>query len=296
MSEDPAAITFRVIQELMPEYHIPPDLLNGVFAAIPPPPAAATAAWRHARVTRVIEEVAARVPMDAAQGHLAAQIAVFQFMADGLAAQIHAPGLDMLEMYRLTRLMDALAQTVARLERSLERRQFRVMPFRDVRAVDGFDLDAMDAVWCRREPADGPLLGAGPVGNLVGNSVGKLVGGSAEGSHREAQREAQWASRGEIAWTTRWATQWKVLWETQWTTRRQALGGVKRRSRGRRLGSKTPWLARRSLPPGAPRRKGSSRGPRRQRAGRRRRSQWRRRVRPAGPAYRHPDRSRAWMA
>ncbi len=184
MSEDPAAITFRVIQELMPEYHIPPDLLNGVFAAIPPPPAAATAAWRHARVTRVIEEVAARVPMDAAQGHLAAQIAVFQFMADGLAAQIHAPGLDMLEMYRLTRLMDALAQTVARLERSLERRQFRVMPFRDVRAVDGFDLDAMDAVWCRREPADGPLLGAGPVGNLGGNSVGKLVGsavGSPEG-------------------------------------------------------------------------------------------------------------------
>jgi hypothetical protein len=185
MSEDPAAITFRVIQELMPEYHIPPDLLNGVFAAIPPPPAAATAAWRHARVTRVIEEVAARVPMDAAQGHLAAQIAVFQFMADGLAAQIHAPGLDMLEMYRLTRLMDALAQTVARLERSLERRQFRVMPFRDVRAVDGFDLDAMDAIWCRREPADGPLLGAGPVGNLVGNSASKLVGsavGSAVGS------------------------------------------------------------------------------------------------------------------
>ncbi|HET6237295.1 MAG TPA: hypothetical protein VFE41_20400 [Acetobacteraceae bacterium] len=37
MSEDPAAITFRVIQELMPEYHIPPDLLGGVFAAIPPP-------------------------------------------------------------------------------------------------------------------------------------------------------------------------------------------------------------------------------------------------------------------
>jgi hypothetical protein len=37
MSEGPAAITLRVIQELMPEYHIPPDLLGGVFAAIPPP-------------------------------------------------------------------------------------------------------------------------------------------------------------------------------------------------------------------------------------------------------------------
>jgi hypothetical protein len=46
MSEDPVAITFRVIRELMQEYHIAPDLLNGVFAAIPPPPAAATAATR----------------------------------------------------------------------------------------------------------------------------------------------------------------------------------------------------------------------------------------------------------
>ena len=46
MSEDPAAIGFRVIQELMPECHIAPDLLNGVFAAIPPPPAAATTATR----------------------------------------------------------------------------------------------------------------------------------------------------------------------------------------------------------------------------------------------------------
>ncbi len=165
-----------------------------MFAAIPPPPAAATAAWRHARVTRVIEEVAARVPMDAAQGHLAAQIAVFQFMADGLAAQIHAPGLDMLEMYRLTRLMDALAQTVARLERSLERRQFRVMPFRDVRAVDGFDLDAMDAVWCRREPADDHSLAPGPVGNLMR----KFSGQTWWEVRWEAQREAQLGKSGEI--------------------------------------------------------------------------------------------------
>ncbi len=50
--------------------------------------------------------------MDAAQGHVAGQIAVFQFVADDFAAQIHVPGLDMAEMYRLTRLADALTQTV----------------------------------------------------------------------------------------------------------------------------------------------------------------------------------------
>jgi hypothetical protein len=114
--------------------------------------------------------------MDAAQGHLAGQFAVFQFLADGMAAQIHAPGLDMLEMCRLTRLADALAQTVARLERSLERRQLRVMPFRDVWAVDGFDLDALDAIWCRGEGTGSPVLGAGPVGSSVGIPVGSPMG------------------------------------------------------------------------------------------------------------------------
>jgi hypothetical protein len=122
--------------------------------------------------------------MDAAQGHLAGQIAVFQFLADDFAAQIHAPGLDMLEMCRLTRLADALAQTVARLERSLERRQFRVMPFRDVRAVDGFDLDALDAIWCRGGGdrrygfwcGPGGKFGRKPRGNRNAQTGGKSSG------------------------------------------------------------------------------------------------------------------------
>jgi hypothetical protein len=41
MSDPSAGITFRVIQEAMPEYHLAPDLLNGVLTAMPPPPTAA---------------------------------------------------------------------------------------------------------------------------------------------------------------------------------------------------------------------------------------------------------------
>jgi hypothetical protein len=149
MSDPSAGITFRVIQEALPEYHLAPDLLGGVLTAMPLPPASASAAWRHARISRVIEEIAARVPMDAAQGHLAGQIVVTQFLADDMAARIHAPGLALPEMCRLTRTTDDLLRTVARLERALERRQVRVMPFRDVGAVDGFDLDALDGVWCQ---------------------------------------------------------------------------------------------------------------------------------------------------
>jgi hypothetical protein len=155
MSDPSAGITFRVIQEAMPEYHLAPDLLGGVLTAMPPPPASATAAWRHARISRIIEELAARVPMDAAQGHLAGQIVVTQFLADDMAARIHAPGLALPEMCRLTRTTDDLLRTVARLERALERRQVRVMPFRDVGAVDGFDLEALDGVWCGGATAAG---------------------------------------------------------------------------------------------------------------------------------------------
>jgi hypothetical protein len=276
MSEDPSAITFRVIQELMPEYHIPPDLLGDVFAAIPPPPAAATADWRHARVTRVIEEVAARMPMDAAQGHLAGQIAVFQFLADGMAAQIHAPGLAMLEMYRLTRLADALVQTVSRMERSLKRRQFRVMPFRDVRAVDGFDLDALDAIWCRREWAGSPVSGAGPVGSSVANRVDNPMGDLVEGpvgnpveSPVENPVENPAASPGRHE------------------TVSPEGGG---------------WGARPCGSPGGacPRARHDGKGRTAGRDGRgvrrRRRPQRRRRGRRAGPAYRHPDVSRVRMA
>jgi hypothetical protein len=149
MSDPSTGITFRVIQEAMPEYHLAPDLLDGVLTAMPPPPAAATAAWRRARLARIIEELAARVPMDAAQGHLAGQIVVTQFLADDMAARIHAPGLALADMCKLNRTTDDLLRTVARLERALERRQVRVMPFRDVGAVDGFDLDALDDVWCQ---------------------------------------------------------------------------------------------------------------------------------------------------
>jgi hypothetical protein len=162
MPDPSSGITFRVIQEMMPDYHLAPDLLDAVVAALPPPPPNATTAWRHARLTRVIEEVAARVPMDAAQGHLAGQIAMVQFLADDFATRIHTPGLDLGQMCRLTRTTDALLHTVARMERTLERRQFRVMPFRDVKAVDGFDLAALDRTWCSdrvQQPATGRRSG-----------------------------------------------------------------------------------------------------------------------------------------
>jgi hypothetical protein len=60
MSDAFSGITFRVIQALMPEYHLPDDLLNGVMATLLLPPADATAARRRGRPARIIEEISWR--------------------------------------------------------------------------------------------------------------------------------------------------------------------------------------------------------------------------------------------
>jgi hypothetical protein len=149
MSDNSKGITFRTIQEAMPEYHISDDLVRGVLGAMPPPGAGVSYAWRRERLARVIEEIAARVPMDAAQGHLAGQLVVVEFLADEMLERVTTWDLSLAERRLASRTSDDLSRSITRLERTLERRQARVMPFRDVGVVAGFDLDVLDRVWCR---------------------------------------------------------------------------------------------------------------------------------------------------
>jgi hypothetical protein len=153
MSEPSAGITFKVMQEMMPPYNIPPDLIEDVVAAMPPPPPGASRAWRDARLARVIEDLGSRVPMNAAQASLAGQIVIVVALASDAAARAGAPELDTAERCRLLRTTDALMNTLTRLERTLERRQFRVMPFRDARPVETIDMEVLDGAWCRRGAA-----------------------------------------------------------------------------------------------------------------------------------------------
>ena len=152
MADPSSGITFRTIQEAMPEYHISNSLLDGLLTAMPPPPPGAPPAWCRERLALIIDEIAARVPMDAAQGHLAAQCVLAQFLAEDMAARIRTPGLTMMEIRQVNGTADHLMCTVTRMERALERRQTRVMPFRDTGAVEGFDLDALEGVWRRGMP------------------------------------------------------------------------------------------------------------------------------------------------
>jgi hypothetical protein len=153
MSEPSAGITFKVMSEMTPEYNIPPDLIEDVVAALPPPPDGVSAAWRGLRLTRVTEDIASRVPMNAAQASLAGQIVIVVALANNMAKRAVAPELGDVARCRLARAADALLNTVSRLERTLERRQVRIMPFRDVRPVEKIDMVVLNGVWCRRETA-----------------------------------------------------------------------------------------------------------------------------------------------
>ena len=175
MADPSSGITFRTIQEAMPEYHISNSLLDGVLTALPPPPPGASPAWCRERLTVIIDEVAARVPMDAAQGHLATQCVLAAFLAEDMAGRLRTPGLTLMERRQVSGSADRLMCTVARMERALERRQFRVMPFRDTKAVDGFDLDALEGVWRRGMPG----LGAAGSGSAEAVGAGDAVAGTA---------------------------------------------------------------------------------------------------------------------
>jgi hypothetical protein len=121
---------------------------------MPAPPAGASAARCREQLTQIIEEVAARVPMDAAQGHLAAQCVLAEFLADDMAARIRTPGLSMMEMRQVSRTADDLLRTVSRMERAL--------------ASDGHDRRGRAGVTL--EQGDGWSLEVWPAG--AGASVG----------------------------------------------------------------------------------------------------------------------------
>src|SRR5580700_11296949 len=122
-------ITASVIQEMMPAYTLSNDLLQATFAALPPPPADASPAWRQARMTRLPQEVTAFMPADATQARLASQILIVRGLADTLAAQAYEPAISEERMYRLSRGAAEMLRMGALLERQLARSQQQPVPF-----------------------------------------------------------------------------------------------------------------------------------------------------------------------
>src|ERR1700733_3600018 len=100
MSLPSNGITQEVIREMMPPYYLSPDLLEAMFAAMPPPPPDASATWRQARITRLMQEFSTLMPANAAQARVVSQILIMRGLADAIAARAFAPELTALQMCR----------------------------------------------------------------------------------------------------------------------------------------------------------------------------------------------------
>jgi hypothetical protein len=147
MSIPSNGITADVIRDIMPPYHLSTDLLAGAFRALPPPPPDATAASRHARIARLVQEIGGLMPADAPQARIAAQIVVVREVTDDTFSLSHAPGLTVEQVCRLRRTAAGLTRSAATLERTLARRQAKPAPFFGTTLAEGVDLAALDAVW-----------------------------------------------------------------------------------------------------------------------------------------------------
>jgi hypothetical protein len=185
MSLSSTGITQDVIREMMPPYHLSPDLLEAMFAALPPPPPDAPTPWRQARITRLMQEISTLMPANAAQARLASQIVIVREMADTIAARAYAPELTVAQMCRIGRASAELVRTAAGVERLLARQQQKPVPFFGTVLADEVDVAAVDAAWGKAtagadamprpgpgvddaEPATRPRQGA--LGEEVGNA------------------------------------------------------------------------------------------------------------------------------
>jgi hypothetical protein len=149
MSLPSNGITQNVIREMMPPYDLSPDLLEAIFAALPPPPPEASATWRQARITRLMQEISTLMPANAAQARLTAEILIVRELAETIAARAYAPELTVAEMCRVGRTSAELVRTAAGVERLLARQQQKPAPFFGTVLADGVDVAAVDAGWCR---------------------------------------------------------------------------------------------------------------------------------------------------
>ena len=164
MSIPSNGITPEVIRGVMPPYRLSPDLMAATIAALPAPPPDTTTAWRQARLTRLLQEVAALKPADAAQARLATQLLTIRGLVDSFTVRAQAPNLEINQMCRLGRTAAELLRSAAALDRTLARHQQMPTPFYGTVIQDNVDMPALETIWASGIPASagtGSLASAG---------------------------------------------------------------------------------------------------------------------------------------
>jgi hypothetical protein len=135
----------EIIRDTLPRHRLGAYVLAAMFASIPAPLPHATAAWRQARVARLVREVAGLIPADAPQARIAAQIVIVREVTDDTFAQAGAPGTTVEQVCRLQRTASALMMSAAALECTLVRHQERPLPLFGTELADGIEIAAIAA-------------------------------------------------------------------------------------------------------------------------------------------------------
>ena len=173
-----AGITPDVIREMMPPYHLSPDLLEATLAALPPPPPGAPAAWRQARITRLMQEISTLMPANAAQARVASEILIVRELADAIAARAYAPDLTVPQMCRVGRTSAELGRTATGMVRALERSQQMPAPFFGTVLADGVDIAAVDAAWGKGTARPEAETAVGGSGDLTAGTAAEGMAGT----------------------------------------------------------------------------------------------------------------------
>jgi hypothetical protein len=178
MSLPSSGITASVIREMMPPYHLSPDLLEATLAALPPPPPGAPAAWRQARITRLMQEISTLMPANAAQARMASEILIVRELADAIAARAYAPDLTVPQMCRVGRASAELGRTATGMVRTLERSQQMPAPFFGTVLADGVDIAAVDAGWGKGTAQSEAESAVGESGDLTAGTAAAGMAGT----------------------------------------------------------------------------------------------------------------------
>jgi hypothetical protein len=137
-----------------PECQTSRQLLESVVRALPRPPVGASAGWRHAHLRRIAEELFAYAPYDPIDAMLAVQMVCARHAAVDTIQRSTDPSLPARMAVRMRRSAEALLRTATQSERMLRRRQAERNGGGSMVVDVGFDLVALDAVWCEVDPME----------------------------------------------------------------------------------------------------------------------------------------------
>jgi len=148
MSRAKTKLIPHYLQYAQPGFHLDRYLLHRLLLVMPPPWPGAPLTWRHARLRRIIKELAAFRPVNLAQAALARQIVQLRHMAADQVRRSLAHEVPERTARGLRRNATDMLRIAAQTERMLNRRPAWAVPPNDTPAAADVDLAELDAIWC----------------------------------------------------------------------------------------------------------------------------------------------------